>query len=792
MRSYVSFNEINLIRSKTVTPSVQQCTDQLSKSTLARSTREHVSRLRRIFTGFTIRNNDNVIAGALRMMNRWLRVFILIAIGGGVALPGACAGTTESLFWKGAGNGENGEIMFGRRDPLGYADKPLEVLVYRREVRRKLLPDLNLHGGGNNTEERIAGMTIRDAHCEPETLCKVAIENQPGAGSGQFGQFGQLRVNFLKAGEGKLVVRGRSGISFFTDSWPIAAEPLPDGIAHEPLQEIIMPRGSLGAGKFVLEVAGTAKGARLRGSVTARIEDSTPNRWGFEVVPQKRVSRENCPVGIINCSATPLAELAEPQRIEIRSRGRGRAVLVLSAGPFSERIPIRAVEHLESARVEIFACDDEKTNRDCHQIDDEPVRCKAGQALYARSYVTFLPDGDRGDPLRSAELVPGTALATDRINATATVGTMVTILLRGEKKGFNARRYRCVEAGSAELRMPDELTNLRTSRHVEVYGTAPAGVNRPAKEPEAAVAPTIDVHSAKLPEADAAYKRGDYVTAAAIFDALVADGNAEAMLKRGYMHEKYHKGVTSQYAEGTKLIRRAAELGNADAQLEMGARYRRGKGVSIDRAEALRWITKAAEQGYPPGQCALGETYINGDGVLQNYTEALKWFRLAAVKNYGPAQNNLGLMYENGRGVKQDVVEATKWYQLAADMQDPQAQLNLGLLYDRGKMVPHDDTAAVKWFRKAAVQNVALAQYNLGLKYAEGKGVPMNDTRAYMWLSIAYSASIVESRDAQMKSLSESAISHRDQVAGRMTAQLVKDAKRMAHECQMRRRIGCE
>lgn len=41
----------------------------------------------------------------------------------------------------------------------------------------------------------------------------------------------------------------------------------------------------------------------------------------------------------------------------------------------------------------------------------------------------------------------------------------------------------------------------------------------------------------------------------------------------------------------------AAEAGNAEAQVYLGAMYSRGDGVTVDRAEGVSWLRKAAGQG---------------------------------------------------------------------------------------------------------------------------------------------------------------------------------------------------
>jgi TPR repeat protein len=59
--------------------------------------------------------------------------------------------------------------------------------------------------------------------------------------------------------------------------------------------------------------------------------------------------------------------------------------------------------------------------------------------------------------------------------------------------------------------------------------------------------------------------------------------------------------------EAVKWFRKAADQGDAKAQLNLGACYFRGEGVKQDKAEAVKWYRKAAEQGYELAIKALKE-----------------------------------------------------------------------------------------------------------------------------------------------------------------------------------------
>jgi hypothetical protein len=91
-------------------------------------------------------------------------------------------------------------------------------------------------------------------------------------------------------------------------------------------------------------------------------------------------------------------------------------------------------------------------------------------------------------------------------------------------------------------------------------------------------------------------------------------------------------GVPQDCEKAAFLFRRAAELGDARAQLELGNLYSEGKGVSQDYALAGVWYRKAAEQGNSSAQYILGDLYEKGNGLSQDYVEAYFWYSLASIK----------------------------------------------------------------------------------------------------------------------------------------------------------------
>ena len=187
--------------------------------------------------------------------------------------------------------------------------------------------------------------------------------------------------------------------------------------------------------------------------------------------------------------------------------------------------------------------------------------------------------------------------------------------------------------------------------------------------------------------------------------------------------------------ETPECLQQAAELGNADAENNLGVCYERGRGVAKDEAEAVKWYRKAAEQNYALAQYNLGVCYATGQGVAKDEAEAVKWYRKAAEQNYLLAQSELDAMYDTGRGV------------------------------------PQDDVAAVEWLGKCAEQGCAASQTLLGMFYVNGHGVPKDLVQGHVWLSLgAANGDEVEAPEALA------------QLENYMTAEQKVEAARLASE----------
>lgn len=153
------------------------------------------------------------------------------------------------------------------------------------------------------------------------------------------------------------------------------------------------------------------------------------------------------------------------------------------------------------------------------------------------------------------------------------------------------------------------------------------------------------------------------------------------------------QGLTDQQVYNILKVR--AEKGSVVAKYYLAIIYRDGWGVpkNSDRAIELfeqlalggdvdsmwnlaemlpknksdKWYRKAANLGDRDAQARLGERYYKGtEGLLQDYSKALKFTSKAAMNGSTLAQELLAEMYSRGVGVKANEVMAYAWNNVAA------------------------------------------------------------------------------------------------------------------------------
>lgn len=137
--------------------------------------------------------------------------------------------------------------------------------------------------------------------------------------------------------------------------------------------------------------------------------------------------------------------------------------------------------------------------------------------------------------------------------------------------------------------------------------------------------------AAEVESGAAAYARGDYATALAVWLPQAERGDAAAQLRVGQMLRD-RQGVRWRDFEGAaSWFRRAAANGSAEAEYALGRLHYEGFLVPRDTREMRTMLKAAAWQGHARAQLTLGVIYEYGlDDIGRDRTAALMWYELAA------------------------------------------------------------------------------------------------------------------------------------------------------------------
>ena len=127
-------------------------------------------------------------------------------------------------------------------------------------------------------------------------------------------------------------------------------------------------------------------------------------------------------------------------------------------------------------------------------------------------------------------------------------------------------------------------------------------------------------------------------------------------------------GIVENPKKAAKIWKRAVELGNLEAMVDLGDLYHEGDGVKLNKKKAMQLYRMAADRGHARGQCMLGESLIDDDtsALSTEFREARRLFTLSASQGFAESEYQLGYMYEEAWGVNRDLDEAKRRYAIAA------------------------------------------------------------------------------------------------------------------------------
>lgn len=134
-----------------------------------------------------------------------------------------------------------------------------------------------------------------------------------------------------------------------------------------------------------------------------------------------------------------------------------------------------------------------------------------------------------------------------------------------------------------------------------------------------------------------------------------------------YMERALHFVELKSFDQAFQWYKKAADLGVAEAQGQLGAMYVSGTGIEQNFEEGIKWLEKAAASGDANAQGQLGAMFLKGSFVTKDYQRAFELINQASEKGNLQAQYLLGCMFAKGLGVNQSNTLARHWLQKASD-----------------------------------------------------------------------------------------------------------------------------
>ena len=211
-------------------------------------------------------------------------------------------------------------------------------------------------------------------------------------------------------------------------------------------------------------------------------------------------------------------------------------------------------------------------------------------------------------------------------------------------------------------------------------------------------------------------------------------GDVEAQLELARMLQ-LGSGTPQSTAQSMAWLRKSAEGGYAPAQAAMGLAYAVGGKVPVDRVQGEYWLRKGAAQGNAEAQTILALEFIDGGSSAEEQALAITWLKTAALEqHFVPAFNALGEHLMRAATDEQDRDEAFHWFYRSAREKEPAGMRNLARAHELGLGVAQSDKLALVWYERAAWSGDVAAMRRMLAVHLKGElGQEANAAMADEW-----------------------------------------------------------
>jgi TPR repeat protein len=141
-----------------------------------------------------------------------------------------------------------------------------------------------------------------------------------------------------------------------------------------------------------------------------------------------------------------------------------------------------------------------------------------------------------------------------------------------------------------------------------------------------------------------AFEKADIVSTMSHYRKAADAGYAPAMIRLAYLLDK-----SEANEESIEWFKKAAELGEAEAQFELARMTAYGEGIELDKKKALDLFTQSANQGFISAIHVLAIAYENGGLDLRvDYESAQHWLQRGQQLNDIWLTRRLAQAYRKG------------------------------------------------------------------------------------------------------------------------------------------------
>jgi TPR repeat protein len=144
-------------------------------------------------------------------------------------------------------------------------------------------------------------------------------------------------------------------------------------------------------------------------------------------------------------------------------------------------------------------------------------------------------------------------------------------------------------------------------------------------------------------------------------------GNNEAISDYVIEILKTPPGEEIDYEEANRWLQIGADRGDPNSLHSLAFHLQKGLGTEKNVDLAVKYYLRAAQLGFAPSQNNVGWHYYQGDGVVRRIPEAVFWITRSADQGEPFAYGSLCEIYDAGDAFEANDIEAYKWCWLAVE-----------------------------------------------------------------------------------------------------------------------------